>query len=72
MTLQSIPYDLRDTPEYREFGFRIVRCPVCGEETLDSHFICRKCGWEYDGTAEETQYSSCNKTTIASYRNQQQ
>lgn len=68
MTQQSIPFDLRATREYREMGFQIVNCPVCGKETLDSHWICRHCGWEYDGTTEENDYSSCNKAAIADYR----
>lgn len=68
MTQPSIPFDLRDTPEYKEFGFQIVNCPVCGKETLDDYFICPNCGWEYDGTAGENEYSSCNKATIADYR----
>lgn len=62
------PYDLRETEEYRELGFRIVLCPVCGKETLDDYFICPTCAWEYDGTTEENEYSSCNKATISDYR----
>lgn len=65
---QSSPFDLRATQEYREMGFKIVTCPVCKKETLDSHWICGHCGWEYDGTAEENAYSSCNKITVADYR----
>lgn len=61
-------FDLRSTPEYRELGYQIVKCPVCGEETLDHYFICPTCGWEYDGTTEENEYSSCNRTTIAAHR----
>lgn len=68
MTQPSTPFDLRAAQEYRELGFKIVSCPVCGKETLDSHWICQHCGWEYDGTAEESEYSSCNKATIADYR----
>ena len=60
--------DLRSTQEYQELGYRIVICPVCGKETLDSYWICQHCGWEYDGTMEERTYSSCNKSTIAEYR----
>ena len=68
MTQQSTPFDLRATLEYRELGFKIVKCPVCGKETLDSHWICGHCGWDYDGTTEECEYSSCNNTTIADCR----
>ena len=68
MTQSSTPFDLRSTQEYRELGFKIVKCPVCGKETLDNYFICPTCGWEYDGTKEGNTYSSCNKATIADYR----
>lgn len=60
--------DLRSTQEYRELGYRIVICPVCGNETLDSYWICQHCGWEYDDTTDENIYSSCNKATIAEYK----
>ena len=68
MAQQSTPFDPRNTPEYKEFDFHIVNCPVCGKETLNDHFICPNCGWEYDGITEEDVYSSCNRTTIAEYR----
>ena len=68
MTQPSIPFDLRDTPEYKEFGFQIVNCPVCGKETLNDHFICPNCDWEYDGITEENEYSFCNQATVAEYR----
>ena len=48
MTQPSTPFDPRTTEEYREFGYKIVNCPVCGKETLDDYFICPTCGWEYD------------------------
>ena len=68
MTQPSTPFDPRATKEYRELGFKIIKCPVCGKETLDSHWICQNCGWEYDGATDENEYSSCNKATIAEYR----
>ena len=68
MTQPSTPFDPHATREYRELGFRIVQCPVCGKETLNDSFICPTCGWEYDGITEEKEYSSCNKATIADYR----
>ena len=64
----STSFDLRTTREYLELGYKIVKCPVCGKETLDSYWICRNCGWEYDGITEENEYSSCNKATVAEYR----
>lgn len=68
MTQPSTSFDLRATREYREWGYTIVKCPVCGWETLDNHWICENCGWEYDGTTEEHAYSACNKATLAQYR----
>lgn len=68
MMQPSTPFDLRATQEYREMGFQIVKCPVCRRETLDDYFICPNCGWEYDGTTDENEYSSCNKATIVDYR----
>jgi hypothetical protein len=59
---------IRDTIEYKEFGFNVVKCPVCGEETLDSHFICPHCEWEYDGTLDENVVSISNQSTIKEFR----
>lgn len=69
MTQPSTSFDPRTTREYRELGFQIINCPVCGKETLNDHFICPNCGWEYDGITEGNQYSSCNRATVADYRN---
>lgn len=66
--MTSTSFDLRTTREYLELGYKIVKCPVCGKETLDSCWICGRCGWEYDGITEENEYSSCNKATVAEYR----
>ena len=66
--MTSTPFDLRATKEYRELGYQIVLCPICGKETLDSHWICQNCGWEYDGITEETNYSFTNQATPADYR----
>ena len=66
--MTSTPFDLRATKEYREMGYQIVKCPVSGKETLNDYFICPTCGWEYDGTTGENEYSSYNKATIAEYR----
>ena len=68
--MTSTSFDLRATKEYRELGFQIVKCPVCGKETLNDHFICPTCGWEYDGITEENVFYSCNKTTVSDYRKQ--
>ena len=62
--------NIRESKEYLEFGYKIVRCPVCGKETLDNHFICPNCGWEYDGIEDENTPSASNGyVTINEYRN---
>ena len=53
--------DLKETDEFKEYGFQVVNCPVCGRETLDSHWVCDYCGWEYDGIFDEDSYSSLIK-----------
>lgn len=60
--------DLRDTAEYKEFGCKIVICPICGNETLDNFCICEHCYWEYDGTTENNEYSSANGMTVEEYK----
>ena len=47
--------------------FTVIRCPVCGQKTLDNHWICPRCGWEYDGLPEH-HYSAANGATLAEYR----
>lgn len=60
--------DLRDTEEYKEYGFQIVPCPVCGHEMLDNYHICRHCHWEYDGVTDEDEFSDVNDGTVRQYR----
>ena len=60
--------DLKNTPEYRSGMFHIVTCPVCGYPTLDMYWICEHCGWEYDNTKSEDEYSAANSSTIKEYR----
>lgn len=52
--------NLRETVEYKEFGYSVITCPVCGKETLNNHYICPHCGWEYDGVTQELEISSAN------------
>lgn len=52
-----------DDPIYRR-----TICPICGNETLDSYWICDHCGWEHDGTVEECEYSSPNHCTLGEYK----
>ncbi len=51
--------NLRETIEFKDFGFNIVTCPNCAQETLDNYYICPTCGWEYDGLPVDR--STCNK-----------
>ena len=60
--------NLRETVEYKEFGYSVITCPVCGKETLNNHYICPHCGWEYDGITDEYMYSPANTTTIKEYK----
>lgn len=60
--------NIRESKEYLEFGYKVVKCPVCGEETLDNHFICPNCDWEYDGIENENTWSSANGYPIQEYR----
>ena len=61
--------NIKETIEFKKFGFEIVKCPICGKETLNNHYICSNCGWEYDdfNTLDE-EYSQCNKSTVKEYR----
>ena len=54
--------NIRESKEYLEFGYKIVKCPVCGKENLDNHFICPTCNWEYDGI--ESGWSDANDILI--------
>ena len=60
--------NLRETVEYKEFGYSVITCPVCGKETLNNHYICPHCGWEYDDITDEDMYSPANTTTIKEYK----
>ena len=59
---------LMETKEYKEYGFHIVKCPICGEDTLDNYWVCDHCGWEYDGTTKEEEFSEVNNSTIEHYK----
>lgn len=49
-------------------GYRkIVKCPVCGEDTLDFYFVCPNCGWEHDSELNEG-YSPANNIKIEDYK----
>ena len=47
----------------------VILCPVCNGKTLDNHWICPHCGWEYDGFPED-HYSAANGATLVKYREQ--
>lgn len=60
---------LERTVEVKEYGYEVVNCPVCGNETLNDYYICPHCGWEYDGHVEPNRKSSANNNaTIKKYR----
>ena len=61
--------ELKQTKEFREYGYTIVKCPICGEPTLDRFWICDNCGWEFDGAVFPEHYSSANKCTVLEYQN---
>lgn len=67
-TKEANALDIRETAEYRNLGFKVVTCPICKNETLDSYWICEHCGWEYDNTKDENTMSSANGMTIKDYR----
>ena len=54
--------------EHISKGYKIIKCPVCDNETFDDYFICPHCDWEYDGIVESDVYSSTNKSTINLYK----
>ena len=60
--------DIRESVEYKEFGFKVVVCPICGHETLNQYYICPHCNWEYDGTLLNEEYSVANSSTIEDYK----
>ncbi len=59
--------DVRNTPEFKEYEYSLVMCPVCGHLTLDNYYVCDTCGWEYDGS-KGNEYSSANGTSAEAYR----
>lgn len=64
--------NLVNTEEYKNHGFSIVDCPICGRKTLDMFWICSGCGWEYDIfiNYEANEESLCNGCTPDEYRRQ--
>ena len=61
--------DIRSTDEYKLFNYKVVDCPVCNHQTLDNHYICPNCGWEYDGITDESILSPANNNvTIYEYK----
>ena len=63
--------DLKDTDAYKTGYFNIVKCPCCGEDTLDLYSICENCGWCFDEgsyDADDDYYSDCNNSTLRDYK----
>lgn len=68
--VQLIDTDSADAPAVPdgfEADYRIIPCPVCGSQTLDNHWICPVCGWEYDGLPED-HHSAANGASLRDYR----
>lgn len=61
--------ELKETEEFKKYGYTIVKCPICGQPTLDMFWICDRCGWEFDGAVFPDQYSSANGCTVRDYTN---
>jgi len=47
--------------------YKVIDCPVCGNKTLDSWYICQNCGWEYDYTTNYDEFSDSNGSTLREY-----
>lgn len=50
---------------------KMIECPCCGYQTLDSrgqYDICKVCYWEDDGSNEPDRYSSVNSMTLQEAR----
>ena len=59
--------ELKNTAEYKSGMFKIIKCPCCGDYTLDNNWIC-DCGWEYDGIENPDEYSQVNQCSITEYK----
>ena len=60
--------DLRDKYGVNKNLYKEVICPVCGQVTLDSFWVCENCNWEYDDTIDENEYSDANRGSIRDYK----
>lgn len=60
--------DLRDKLGVNKNLYKEVTCPVCGQVTLDSFWVCDNCNWEYDDTIDENEYSDANQGSIRDYK----
>ena len=60
--------DLRDKYGVNKNLYNEVVCPVCGQVTLDSFWVCENCNCEYDDTINENEYSDANRGSIRDYK----
>lgn len=67
ITDSAEPFETLPVGSGYDDDYTVILCPVCGRKTLDNHWICACCGWEYDGFPEK-HYSAANGSTLASYR----
>ena len=70
--LKDLPFKNLDKYEVGDFidefiTYSVVECPVCGNKTLDSWYVCPHCGWEYDYTSNYDEYSDANGSTLREY-----
>ena len=64
----ALNMDLRDKYGVNKNLYKEVICPVCGQVTLDSFWICDNCNWEYDDTIDENEYSDANEHSFRKFR----
>ena len=66
---ESIDIELLPVGAMVDFDFKVILCPVCACKTLDNHYICSNCNWEYDGFPDD-HFSAANGATLKDYREQ--
>jgi hypothetical protein len=53
--------------EHLNSGYRVVKCPVCGNEAFDNWAICPHCNWEHDELLHHG-YSCANSSYMWWYK----
>ena len=61
--------DLRDKYGLNKNLYSEVICPVCGQITLDTYWICENCFWECDDpNISDSEESGPNGCTVLEYK----